>query len=240
MKTSSNCRICGNPLTRSQPSVECRTYRFLCHRDCTNPDYYTCPSVFSCCLQPEALVSNPSNPIVTTPPPIFTDTSTSPTLDSPQPTTTDCTLESITSTSITNSTPLPNPTTAPSVLPFPPLPSSSLLSTQPPTKRIHSSISSSPSPRIAKLPRIFPTSKPATTTSSSNKMPNADEPPEYFTKFADEMRKQNYEILQAIHTSTTRQQQEREEDRQSMHSNCITLARTYVRLSSTDFPLTPL
>ena len=163
-------------------------------------------------------MSNPSNAIVTSPPPIFTDTSTSPTLDSPQPTTTDCTLESITSTSVTDSTPPPNPTTAPSVLPFPPLPSSSLLSTQPPTKRIHSSISSSPSPRIAKLPRILPTSKPTTTTSSSNKMPNADEPPEYFTKFSDEMRKQNYEILQAIHTSTTRQQQEREEDRQDINA----------------------
>ena len=48
-----------------------------------------------------------------------------------------------------------------------------------------------------------------------------NEPPEYFTKFADEMRQRdtnNFQILQAIHTATVKQQQDREEDRQDINA----------------------
>ena len=48
------------------------------------------------------------------------------------------------------------------------------------------------------------------------------EPPEYFAKFADEMRQQNAEnlqtIIQVIQATTVQQQQEREVDRQDINA----------------------
>ena len=67
MPSRTTCRYCDTPVSRSQPSIECRTCRFLCHRECTNPDYYSSPSVFSCCLNPDTQFQNSSAPVLTTP-----------------------------------------------------------------------------------------------------------------------------------------------------------------------------
>ena len=199
-----NCRICDLPVTRSHPSIECETCHLLCHRDCSNLNYYSGPSVFSCCLQPQAIVHNPSNQVTAS------SSGSNPSITAIQTNHSDTTVSS----------PLP-PNSSDSATSITAIPTSSLESghinsriknSDTSSKRKHTSLS--PPQQVNKLPRIranhtLPETFPATTS-------NMSAPPAYFTDFVESNSARLTEILQAVIQGNLQNQREREEDRQDI------------------------
>ena len=201
-----NCRYCDQPISRSQHSIECITCHTLSHRDCTNLDYYSGPSVFSCCLQPQAFLHNPTNidsatslrliSQTTEPQSNISETaSSSPSLPA----------SSVSAISI-------NTTPSSSVVPI--LTYSATSTSDTSSQRKHSNIFSSPPQQINKLPRIRENCVLSETSSATGS--NMSVPPTYFTDFVEANSARLAEILQAVIQGNLQNQRDREEDRQDI------------------------